>query len=267
MCSSDLIDGDYDENKKSATVTVTIEMSRWTAPPGSVVALKNMGVWNGRWLVNDVTRSLFSRTGTITLKKPMPVLPEPSTSNIVSTSTTASTQSWTGSTTPDPTNDPSQRTQYKAVDLVQPIPAGYHTHIVQGYHQTLNLPGYPAYDFGGDAGAPVIAVESGKLVRYSGNDPSEGPPLGPGGPFAWSIYLLGDSGTEYYYTHLATRRFPDPANGVQTKVQSGEVIGTVADWMKASGGVTPDHVHLGVHPGPTGRPDIYDIANAPQAQA
>jgi cell wall-associated NlpC family hydrolase len=100
----DSIDGTYDEGKKSATVTITCEMSRWAAPPGSIIQLQNMGPWNGRWIVNQVDRSVFSRNGTITLKKPLPVLPEPSSGNLVA----ATTGTWTGGLTPDPKNDPSQ---------------------------------------------------------------------------------------------------------------------------------------------------------------
>lgn len=73
------INYDYDEGKKEATVRVECHLSRWSAPPGSIVQIHNMGVVDGRWLVNDVSRSLFNTDGTITLKKPLPVLPEPTT--------------------------------------------------------------------------------------------------------------------------------------------------------------------------------------------
>jgi cell wall-associated NlpC family hydrolase len=59
-------------------------MGRWAAPPGSLIKLKDMGPWTGRWLVNDVTRGLFDSKGTITLKKPLPALPEPDTTNVSS---------------------------------------------------------------------------------------------------------------------------------------------------------------------------------------
>jgi hypothetical protein len=73
----DFIDGDYDENKKVATASVTCRIGRWNAPPGSVVELYDMGVWDGRYLITDVARSLFNDQGTISLEKPHPVLPEP----------------------------------------------------------------------------------------------------------------------------------------------------------------------------------------------
>ena len=259
----DSIDGQYDEGKKSASLTITCEMSRWAAPPGSIIQVVNMGPWNGRWIVNQVDRSVFSRQATIVVKKPLPVLPEPKQSNIG----TSATGTWTGGMTHDPSTDPSQRQQYRAVGLTQPIPAGNNNKIVQGVHPTLGLAGYMAVDFGGDAGAPVVAVEAGYIERYSGHDPAEGPTMGLHGPFAWSLYLRGKSGTDYYYTHMGSRVYPDPATGVKTQVAAGQVIGTVADWMKVSAGATPNHIHLGVHPGSTGRPDINDILNAPIAKA
>jgi hypothetical protein len=73
----DWIDCDYDEGKPRATVTVTAHLSRWSAPPGSTVNLEDMGPLDGKWLVDDVSRSLFNTIGTITLIKPLPLLPEP----------------------------------------------------------------------------------------------------------------------------------------------------------------------------------------------
>lgn len=73
----DNIDYDYDEGKRKATVTVSCHISRWSAPPGSIIRIEKHGVVNGRWLVNDVARSLFNTDATITLVKPLPVLPEP----------------------------------------------------------------------------------------------------------------------------------------------------------------------------------------------
>lgn len=73
----DNIDFDYDQGKKNAQLTVTCHIRRWGAPPGSVVDIDGLDTVNGRWLVNDITRSLFDTTATITLKKPLPKLKEP----------------------------------------------------------------------------------------------------------------------------------------------------------------------------------------------
>jgi cell wall-associated NlpC family hydrolase len=73
----DWIDYDYDEGKHKATCTVTAHLSRWSAPPGSTVQVEKMGIIDGKYLVTDVQRSLYQREGTITLEKPLPLLPEP----------------------------------------------------------------------------------------------------------------------------------------------------------------------------------------------
>lgn len=75
----DSIDGSYDNAKKTASIEITARVGRWQVPPGSVVVLKDMGPYDGRWLVNDFTRDLLGSNpvATITLKKPRPKLPEP----------------------------------------------------------------------------------------------------------------------------------------------------------------------------------------------
>lgn len=74
----DWIDYDYVEGKKVATVEVTAHLSRWAAPPGSIIRIAGQGnIIDGRYIVNEVSRSLFNTIATITLKKPQPILPEP----------------------------------------------------------------------------------------------------------------------------------------------------------------------------------------------
>lgn len=86
----DWIDFDYDMQKLNATVTITADLHRWDAPPGSVIQLKQMGDVNGKWLVTTISRSIFKSSAKITCKKPRPIIPE------------QTERSWGGSTTPDP---------------------------------------------------------------------------------------------------------------------------------------------------------------------
>lgn len=73
----DWINYDYDEGKPRGSCEISAHISRWSAPPGSVVELENMGPVDGKWLVLDVSRSLYNNDATITLEKPLPLLPEP----------------------------------------------------------------------------------------------------------------------------------------------------------------------------------------------
>jgi murein DD-endopeptidase MepM/ murein hydrolase activator NlpD len=90
-------------------------------------------------------------------------------------------------------------------------------------HQGVDI--YAAY------GAPVVAVESGTILR---NQTSS---LG-----GLSVFFRGDSGTEYFYTHLSGY-----AASPGQHVQAGTVIAYLGNSGNAQGG-TP-HLHFEIHPG------------------
>lgn len=71
------------ELRAFATLTVAVHLHRWDAPPGSVVIVSGQGPVDGRWLVTTVQRPIFSQQGTITLKKPIKQLPEPTKSGLI----------------------------------------------------------------------------------------------------------------------------------------------------------------------------------------
>lgn len=77
------INGQYDRAKKSATISLEVEVGRWAVPPGSVVVVADAGPFDGRWIVNEYERDLIGadRNARITLKKPRPKLPEPVSTN------------------------------------------------------------------------------------------------------------------------------------------------------------------------------------------
>jgi murein DD-endopeptidase MepM/ murein hydrolase activator NlpD len=120
----------------------------------------------------------------------------------------------------------------------KPIPGSYLTGI-GGEHATAGLAGYPAHDYFGRAGAPVVAPVSGTIIRLSGHDPKAGPTQGVHGPFGWSLYLKGNDGRTYYLTHLGSR-----AVEVGQHVHAGAEIATVGDYSRFGGS---NHVHMGVH--------------------
>jgi cell wall-associated NlpC family hydrolase len=72
----DAIDPDYSQGKKQATIAVACRANRWQAPPGSVAAVTDLGPASGRWLVSTITRSLFDKAASVTLKKPVLDIPE-----------------------------------------------------------------------------------------------------------------------------------------------------------------------------------------------
>lgn len=241
---------DYDTRKKVGTITVNARVTRWQAPPGSVVELFDMGLFSGRWLVSEIERSLFDTQGTIKLVKPTTALPERQSPEWGGGQTSGTTLDIPA---PPSAADPTAVQYQVGTALVQPIPDGLdggHG----GVHDTKGLADYPAIDFFGVPGTPVIAVMSGTIDRFSGHNPSLGAIDGPGGPLGWSIYLTADNGTSFYYTHLDKRTCV-----VGQHVQAGQKIATIADYDKYG---RQSHVHLGAHGGPI---SITDVAAAPQA--
>lgn len=110
---------------------------------------------------------------------------------------------------------------------------------IEATHPTAGLPGYPARDLFGPAGADVVIEFDAAVVRFSGKEPT--PKVAPGGAYGWSMYLDGGKG-RYYITHLGTR-----AVKVGDVLKAGTVLGTLADFKKATGGVTDCHAHVGLH--------------------
>lgn len=73
------IDHDWDKRKKVNRATATVHIHRWAIPPGCVVIIDGIGPASGRWLVESVTRSLFSSEATVNMKKPAREKKEPRT--------------------------------------------------------------------------------------------------------------------------------------------------------------------------------------------
>lgn len=246
----DSIDGSFDEGRISRrkghkvqllnqAVTIPCRIGRWQAPPGTAVELVDMGPFDGRWIVAAISRGLFAPDGTITLKRPQTALPEAKAPEYLQP---GGVQVYT-----PPTGGAVAGGIYVAPGtLVQPIPKEFS----RGHgpvHDTLGLTTlaeggpFPAIDFFAHPGSPVVAPEGGKISRFSGHDPAQGPIGAPGGPLGWSIYLQGDSGTTYYITHLDTRTVK-----VGDTVTIAQQIATVADYDKWG---RQSHTHVGVHGG------------------
>jgi hypothetical protein len=89
MAGVESIDFDVDKGKVNDEVTVVCRAARWTAPAGSVIQLENCGPANGKWLVWEIDRDIFSYDATITLHRKQKKKKEPAT-DIVSVATDGS---------------------------------------------------------------------------------------------------------------------------------------------------------------------------------
>jgi cell wall-associated NlpC family hydrolase len=73
----DGIDFDFDEGKKAATATIACRSGLWQVPPGQPAVISDLGVADGNWVVQDISKLATSLTSGITLVRPQPILPEP----------------------------------------------------------------------------------------------------------------------------------------------------------------------------------------------
>jgi cell wall-associated NlpC family hydrolase len=83
------IDFDIDKGKVNDEVTVVCRAQRWTAPAGSVIQLEKCGPADGKWLVWQTDRNIFSYDATITLHRKQAKKKEPAP-DVVSVATDGS---------------------------------------------------------------------------------------------------------------------------------------------------------------------------------
>jgi peptidoglycan LD-endopeptidase LytH len=96
------------------------------------------------------------------------------------------------------------------------------------------------------AGTPLVASENGVLAR-----------VGTASLGGNKLWVVGDSGHEYYYAHLSS--FAEVvADG--RRVRAGEVIGYVGDTGNAKG--TSPHLHFEIHPDGLGPANPFPLLKA-----
>jgi hypothetical protein len=77
------IDFEADSGKRASSATVDCFARRWAARPGVGAQIVDMGpICSGKWLVESISRSVFSQRATVTLVRPQKALPEPEPSTL-----------------------------------------------------------------------------------------------------------------------------------------------------------------------------------------
>lgn len=101
-------------------------------------------------------------------------------------------------------------------------------------------------DLFAEHGTPLIAAENGVVAR-----------VGVGSLGGNKLWVVGDSGNEYYYAHLSAF-----ASGIHDgqRVRAGELVGFVGDTGNARG--TSPHLHFEIHPGGIGPVNPYPLLRA-----
>lgn len=189
----------------------------------------------------------FQATSTTTTTAPPPTTTLPPTTTTLAptttvppTTTTTSTTTTTTTTTVPSTSTTSTTTAPSTTTTLPPESGDGSICPVQGPHHFRDTWGAPrsggrthqGVDMMADRGTPLVAIEAGTVGR-----------LGDGGLGGITVWLLGDTGTHYYYAHLDTWA-PGLAQG--QRIDAGGSLGTVG-----STGNAPDawpHLHFEIHP-------------------
>ncbi|MSW99945.1 MAG: peptidoglycan DD-metalloendopeptidase family protein [Actinobacteria bacterium] len=118
-----------------------------------------------------------------------------------------------------------------------------------GYPRMTGTPSahwHQGTDIFADYGTPLIASENGTIAR-----------VGTGTLGGNKLWVVGESGTEYYYAHLSAFA-PGVSDGM--RVTAGQLVGYVGDTGNARG--TSPHLHFEVHPGGGDAVNPYPLLKA-----
>lgn len=118
-----------------------------------------------------------------------------------------------------------------------------------GYPRMMGTPSahwHQGTDIFAPAGTPLVAAENGVLAR-----------IGTGTLGGNKLWVVGESGNEYYYAHLSA--FAEGI-GDGKVVKAGEVVGFVGDTGNARG--TSPHLHFEIHPNGIGPANPYPLLKA-----
>lgn len=209
------IDWDCDAGKKSTRASFNADIARWSATPGSPINLLDQGLGAGIWLVEEVSRPLFRKTGTVTLIRQQPVLPEPK---------------------PDPRDDglPTSggAAEVRGSSVAGPISArGFSWpatgRLSSGYGERGGKL-HAGIDIAVPTGTPVFAAKAGTVVF-----------AGVAGGYGNAVYLdHGDTMTRYgHLSKISVRQ--------GQAVQARSIIGQSGN----TGTSTGPHLHFEIRPG------------------
>jgi murein DD-endopeptidase MepM/ murein hydrolase activator NlpD len=193
---------------------------------------------------NATTTTTTLAPVTTTTRPPVTTTTRPpvttTTTTPTSTTTTTLGSGITTTTTTPATTTTTVAPPTTTTTTVAPIPVGGLVCPVQGPHHFRDTWGAPrsggrthkGVDMMADRGTALVAIEAGTVGRLSN-----------GGLGGITVWLLGDSGTEYYYAHMDAW-----AAGLAQgqRVPIGGSLGTVG-----STGNAPDewpHLHFEIHP-------------------
>jgi hypothetical protein len=226
------INFDFDIGKPVATLKVKVRASRWAVPVGTCVEVYDLGPVNGKWIVSNIGRSIFSLFLDVTLTRARPTLPEPEPAPAPSA---AELGPESGAAGVGAVQVGSGRQQaVSGQNFIWPvsgrISSGFGPRRSPGGIGSKNHAGI---DIAASSGTRVNAAKTGTVIH-----------AGDAGGYGKAVYIDHGGGIVTRYAHLSritTRR------GV--RVGQGEQIGTVGQ----TGTATGPHLHFEVRVGGVAR--------------
>ena len=224
----DWIDFDYDTGRPTAICTISCRLDRWEAAPGTIIEIFNNGPVNGRWLVSEISRSFFSDSASIKVKKPRPRLPEPKQEDL----TGLWDNPWTGQPDPNAIRVTESLGDFVLpLDTPMPTSSQFNVTDAEGAPDGTGVRYHAALDWFAPSGASVLAPQDGVIVEARiGTSRS-------GQVFGGTVKIQTDRGYVWVFRHV------DPAANltVGTQVAAGTQVATVTGWLT---NLASSHTHI-----------------------
>lgn len=206
----DTIDFEIDSGKKTSQIDIVCRTGLWEAPPGSTIRLRECGPADGKWLVSNISRSLFSNITSITCKRPSPPKPEPAPETVTVSGGSASVNS---------------KGFVKPVGNIRSIAGKF------GEQRATHL--HAGLDIAVPVGTQVSAVSSG-TIKFAGT----------AGGYGYMIDISHSDGLVSRYAHLSVigAKVGDKVNAGDNIGKSGGAPGAVG-----AGSSQGPHLHFEIH--------------------
>jgi len=225
------IDFDIDQGKVDSEVRITCRTDVFAFRVGSVVAIRNMGLANGRWLVETVRTDLFGQDDTeVTLKAATPKLKEP---DAETTEKTIDTQDGTDSA---PGNLSSDTAVMRAYNFVNSVDAKNYAYAWGGGHGSFKGP----YDCSGFVSAVLHAAGLLAQRPFATGDLINWGQLGEG---KYMTVWVKENGNPHQSHTFMTFTLEGPNKGTQKFAEAGGAESNHTGWHKPrnKGGFVPRH--------------------------
>lgn len=220
----DRIDFRADSGRAVEEATVTLRAGRWQVPPGRGAVVEEQGPGDGRWLVGEARRSLFSIDSEVSLVRPTRAKAEPAPQTSTTTRTTTST------TTPPRNGLPGALGRLTLpLSTTLPTRSEFTTPDPEGAPAASGVRYHAAMDWFAPGGTQVRSPEAGRIVESRQGSGTSGQ------VFGGTVKVQARDGQVWVFRHVA------PTVELNATVQAGQAIATVVRWTDNP---SSSHAHI-----------------------